>query len=95
MADIPVLAAEADTPAPEVADSAAPAAEQVFEVVAADPGCNYGGMTRPAVGYNGYTYFHLPESNEMPEPDSAVDAMPAIFAARIARSSFVIRSRLR
>lgn len=54
VAGSPVLVA-ADTvdPVAEL-DIPAPVAEQVW-VAVADPGCNYGGRSRLAVGYNGYT----------------------------------------
>ena len=49
-----------------------------------------GGKYRPAVEYSGYTWNHLPV------PDGFLcrktDAIPAIFAARMARSSLLSRS---
>ena len=59
--------------------------------------CRYDfcGKSHPAGGCSGYTWFHLPEKSEIPEEERAVVARPAIFAARMAFSSFVIRSRLR
>ena len=49
------------------------------------PGC--GGKNRPAGVYIGYTSYHLPV---MGFP-VRIPAMPAIFAARMARSSLLIR----
>lgn len=52
-------------------------------------------MSRPAVEHNGYTCFHLPGLNLKPDEPRKDDAIFAILAARIAFSSFDIRSRLR
>lgn len=53
------------------------------------PAPDCGGMNRPVVGYNGYTYAHLPEKS-WPPPSRDV-AMFAILAAFMARSSLLIR----
>ena len=45
--------------------------------------------------YIGYTWDHLPGWNNEPDLPKKPDAKFASFAARIARSSLVIRSRLR
>ena len=49
------------------------------------------GMSRPAAGYIGYTWYHLPDG-DLPVK---IPAMEAIFAARIARSSLPIREELK
>ena len=48
-----------------------------------------------AEGYNGYTCVHLPDVREKPDFPKNADAIFAIFAARIAFSSFEIRSPLK
>ena len=53
------------------------------------------GMSRPVAVHNGYTCTYLPDKNGIPPLPKAVDAIPAILAARIARSSLLIRSRLK
>ena len=46
---------------------------------------DFAGESRPAEGYIGYTYHHLPKFPRN------TDAMPASFAARMAFSNFWIR----
>ena len=46
-------------------------------------------------GYSGYTQVHLPVSIWSPPAWKKLDAIPAIRAARMARSSFPTLSRLR
>lgn len=53
------------------------------------------GTSHPAAEYIGYTQYHLPGLNWKPELLKNTEAMFAIFAARMAFSSFEIRSRLR
>ena len=60
-----------------------------------DRGFCFFGMFRPVVVYIGCTWPHLPDRNGIPPLPKAVDAIPAIFAARIARSSLLILSRLK
>ena len=69
------------------------AAEQVAPAVAAvgEWECDFSGMYRPVGGYIDYTWYHLPARVNMPLPKSVV-ASPASFVARMARSSFPIRS---
>ena len=67
------------------------AAIAVCEVLASCFFC----MSRPVVEHNGYTCFHLPGLNLKPDEPRKDDAIFAILAARIAFSSFDIRSRLR
>ena len=57
--------------------------------VAPEPG--YGDKSRPAAGYSGYTWFHLPSKDWIPCEPRTEDATLAIRAARIAFSSFAIR----
>ena len=47
---------------------------------------------RQTVGHSGYTKDHLPAERENPELDKNEEARVASFAARIAFSSFVMRS---
>ena len=51
----------------------------------------FGSSCRPVVGYSGYTYLHLPK----PRFGRTVVAIPAILAARMARSSLLSRCRLK
>lgn len=53
------------------------------------------GMSRPAGEYNGCTWVHLPAKNGTPLRSMTVEAIFAIFAARIAFSNFPMRSRLK
>ena len=69
--------------------AAEPVVHGVFAGVQTVPDC--GGNCRPAGGYSDYTWFHLPGKNREPAPPKAVEAMPAILAARIAFSSLTIR----
>ena len=62
---------------------------------AAIPGSGFADSCRPAGEYSGYTWFHLPDKNGMPPWPRSEEASLAIFAARIAFSSFPIRSRER
>lgn len=55
---------------------------------------DFSGMYRPVVGYNGYTYFHLPIRDKIPLPSKDV-ATPASLLARIARSSLLMRSTVK
>lgn len=55
----------------------------------------FGEMFRLTVGYNDYTWYYLPENGFEPRAFTTSDAIPAIFAACMARSSFWIFSRLR
>ena len=50
---------------------------------------------RPVEEYSGYTWFHLPELNCNPDCPKNVDAIFAIFAARMAFSNLTIRSLLK
>lgn len=79
------------------ADAGAAALLEVPDVdlVAGIPGFGFAGSCRPAGGYNGYTWFHLPDKNGMPPCPRREDASLAIFAARMAFSSFDTRSPLR
>ena len=52
---------------------------------------DFSGMYRPVAGYNDYTYIHLPIRDKMPLLSKDV-ATPASLLARIARSSFPMRS---
>ena len=52
---------------------------------------DFSGMYRPVGGYIDYTWYHLPARVNMPLPKSVV-ARPASLVARMARSSFPIRS---
>lgn len=52
----------------------------------------FGDKIRPVVGYNGYTQTHLPMLDRNPELPRKTDAILASFAARMAFSSFAIRS---
>ncbi len=72
-------------------------AQAVFAgVLAAEvPADAFFGKNHPVGAHIGYTYYHLPGFNEMPDFPRKAEAIFAIFAARIARSSFPIRSRLR
>lgn len=56
--------------------------------------CGFSGMYRPVVGYNGYTFHHLPVRDNMPLPRREV-AKSASFAARMALSNLPIRSLVR
>lgn len=86
--------------APALADRV-PAAVLVRVVGAEDvpgagvPAYGFFGMNRPAVGYNDYTWDHLPGLNWRPDLPRKADAIFAIFAARIAFSSLEIRSLLK
>lgn len=57
-----------------------------------DPAHGCGGKIRPAVECSGYTYSYLPVRKESPPWFMKVDAIRAILAARMAFSSFRIRS---
>lgn len=63
--------------------------------VPADPACGFFGMSHRVEGYIVYTCNHLPMLSCRPVLDKKEDANVASFAARIAFSSFPIRSRLR
>lgn len=54
-----------------------------------------GGNCHPAGEYSGYTWSHLPIRFCSAPEFSSVEAIPAIFAARIAFSSFATRPRLK
>ena len=83
-------ASVADSFAPVGAeDSFAQAGETVACVALGRELC-CGGMCRPAVEYSGYTWIHLPVTDGF--LCRKWDAMPAIFAARMARSSLLSRS---
>lgn len=71
------------------------AAVPVALAVAVAPGPCFCGEIRPVVECSGYTCCHLPDGKCMPDWFKRTDAMLAIFAARMAFSSLVIRSRLR
>ena len=60
-----------------------PAVAAVQALADAAPACGCAGRSHLVVGYNDYTYFHLPKG----DAPKNTEAMPAIFAARIARSS--------
>ena len=60
-----------------------------------DPVLDSAGRIRPAAEHIGYTWIHLPGINCRPEPPRKAEAREAILAARIARSSLEIRSRLK
>ena len=62
---------------------------------ALDPVFDCGNNCRPAVEHNGYTLNHLPVRNGLRFRLREADANLAIFAARMAFSSFPIRSLLR
>lgn len=64
----------------------------VFFVV---PQFCFSDMYRPVVEHSDYTYSHLPFRNEPPVRLRKPDARFASLAARIARSSLLIRSRLK
>ena len=55
---------------------------------------DFSGMYRLAVGYNDCTCYHLPIRDKIPLPSKDV-ATPASLLARIARSSFPMRSTVR
>ena len=78
--------------APE-ADMEAPRVAAALEAASGAPAC--GGSCHPAVGYNGYTYGHLPRIFCSAPDWSREEAVPAIFAARMARSSFSTRPWLK
>ena len=61
----------------------------------ADPESSFFDRTRQIGEYNGYTCNHLPVKNGKPCVPKAAVANPAIFAARIAFSSFIIRAWLK
>ena len=60
-----------------------------------DPACGCVGKNHPVLEHNGYTNYHLPGVNCRPALDSRVEANVASLAARMAFSSFEIRSPLR
>ena len=61
------------------------------EAVVGEWESDFSGMYRPVAGYNDYTYIHLPIRDKMPLLSKDV-ATPASLLARIARSSFPMRS---
>lgn len=77
-------AAAADSEVPAVADSEAPV---IWVRTATVPVQSGAGSCHPAVGCNGYTCIHLP----MFKVGRILVAMPAIFAARMARSNLFNR----
>lgn len=56
------------------------------------PASGFGDKNHPVAEYNGYTISHLPKFDRSPEFPRKTDAILASFAARIAFSSFVMRS---
>ncbi len=52
------------------------------------PAFGFSEMIRPIEGYTDYTYRYLPENGLCPCAPITSDAIPAIFAACMARSSF-------
>lgn len=56
------------------------------------PASGFGDKNHPVAEYNGYTISHLPKLDRSPEFPRKTDAILASFAARIAFSSFVMRS---
>lgn len=70
-------------------------AQAVVPRVVAAPASGCGGKCRRAVEYIGYTLLHLPCLDKWELAPKKEDAMLAILAARIARSSFETRSRLK
>lgn len=56
------------------------------------PAYGFFGKIHPVAEYNDYTQTHLPMLERNPELPRIVDAILAILAARIAFSSFAIRS---
>ena len=87
--------AGAPAPVPGRAILAWTAASAVF-VSVSEPGLGIssGGMSRRAVGCNGYTLCHLPAWDSKPLPRKE-PASFAIFAARMARSRRLMRSLLK
>ena len=65
----------------------------VLAEAAGEWGYDFSGMYRPVAGYNDYTYIHLPIRDKMPLLSKDV-ATPASLLARIARSSFPMRSKV-
>ena len=63
-----------------------------FSVGDIDPASAVSDRSRQAEEYIGYTWYHLPVLNWRPDRPNSVDAMFAIFAARMAFSSLEIRS---
>lgn len=70
-------------------------AEGTAPVLFLVPGSDFCGNCRQAVGYNGYTSIHLPVSSCRAPEFKKAEALPAIFAARMARSSLWILVLLR
>ena len=64
-------------------------------LVAVVPASAFFDRSHPPAGYNDYTWYHLPAWNGSADLLRNADAIFAIFAARMARSSLEIRSRFK